>query len=472
MAAFLAATWRCYSIRASLVSVNRCHLEGTPARMKTSLSERMMGQGLRLLRRVSGSSVLDDEGRRNAASKLIYGASRGGFSALLQAGKPVLAAQKLSRRLRPKHNKPADLFDLTPSDEQQMMVEAMQRFAEVALRPAAAKEEHCDLPALLEQGQQLGLTSIALPEAIGGAADTAAGVTQLLIAEALAHGDMGLAAALLSGPSVANLILAAGSREQQAGYLPLFSGEAPVHAALAALEAATLFDPARLQTRASKTHSGYTLNGEKQMVIAAQLASLLLVSASLEDGRRGWFLVPGDQAGLKISEQPAMGLRSAQLCKVELREVQLSADALLGEGESAEALDRSCAVHGQIAAAALTTGTAQAVLDYVSPYVNERKAFGEPISHRQSVAFMVADIAIELEGMRLANWRAAARADRGLQAHSHAAWAYDLALRHGRMIGAHGVQLLGGHGFVKEHPVERWYRDLAALPMLQHHLYL
>ena len=440
--------------------------------MKTSFGERLMGQGLRLLRQVSGSRVLDDEGRRNAASKLLYGASRTGFSALMQAGKPLLAAQQLGRKPRPKRSKPSELFDLTPSDEQQMMVEAMQRFAEEALRPAAIQEQACDLPALLEGGHQLGLASIGLPEAVGGAADGAVGTTQILIAEALAHGDMGLAAALLSGASVANLILAAGNKQQQARYLPLFTAEAPIHAAIASLENSTVFDPGKLQTTATRGEQGYTLNGEKQLVIAAHLASLLLVSARLDDGRSGWFLVDGDQAGLTISEQPAMGLRSAQLCKLSLRGVQLSADALLGTGEAADGLDRSCAVHGQMAAAALATGTAQAVLDYVTPYVNERKAFGEPISHRQSVAFMVADIAIELESMRLANWRAAARADRGLQANDHAAWAFDLAQRHGRMIGAHGVQLLGGHGFVKEHPVERWYRDLAALPMLQHHLYL
>ena len=108
-------------------------------------------------------------------------------------------------------------------------------------------------------------------------------------------------------------------------------------------------------------------------------------------------------------------------------------------------------------------GGAQAVLDYVIPYVNERHAFGEPISHRQAVAFNVADIAIELEAMRLLTLRAAARADAGKDFARDVALARVLCGAKGRQIGSDGIQLLGGHGFVKEHPVERWYRDLRAV---------
>jgi hypothetical protein len=116
---------------------------------------------------------------------------------------------------------------------------------------------------------------------------------------------------------------------------------------------------------------------------------------------------------------------------------------------------------------ALAVGTAQAVLDYVIPYVNDRLAFGEPISHRQSVAFMVADIGIELEGMRLATYRAASRAEQGRPFAREAALARQLCGEYGMKIGSAGVQLLGGHGYVKEHPVERWYRDLRAVAVLE-----
>lgn len=97
------------------------------------------------------------------------------------------------------------------------------------------------------------------------------------------------------------------------------------------------------------------------------------------------------------------------------------------------------------------------------PYVNEREAFGEPISHRQAVAFMVANIAIELDGLRLVTLRGASRAEQGLSFAREAALAKKLATDKGMQFGLDGVQLLGGHGFTKEHPVERWYRDLRGI---------
>ena len=107
------------------------------------------------------------------------------------------------------------------------------------------------------------------------------------------------------------------------------------------------------------------------------------------------------------------------------------------------------------------------MLDYVKDYVNGREAFGEPISHRQSVAFMVADMAIEVQAMRLLTWKAASRATRGQDFAREVGLARQLCTEKGMRIGLDGVQLLGGHGFVKEHPVERWYRDLRAVGVME-----
>lgn len=103
------------------------------------------------------------------------------------------------------------------------------------------------------------------------------------------------------------------------------------------------------------------------------------------------------------------------------------------------------------------------MLDYVIPYVKQREAFGEPIARRQAVAFMCANIAIELDGLRLVTLRGASRAEQGLPFIREAALARKLATDKGMQIGLDGVQLLGGHGFTKEHPVERWYRNLRAI---------
>ncbi|HEX4804996.1 MAG TPA: acyl-CoA dehydrogenase family protein, partial [Conexibacter sp.] len=165
--------------------------------------------------------------------------------------------------------------------------------------------------------------------------------------------------------------------------------------------------------------------------------------------------------GVLVKASPAMGVRAAATADVLLEGVRLPARALLGDGDPA--VYAAAVRRARLAWCALACGTARAVLDYVIPHVNERVAFGEPISNRQSVAFTVSDIGIELEGARLATLRAAARLDAGKDAAREVAVARTLCSEKGAWIGSSGVQLLGGHGYVKEHPVERWYRDLRAV---------
>ena len=158
-----------------------------------------------------------------------------------------------------------------------------------------------------------------------------------------------------------------------------------------------------------------------------------------------------------------MGLRAASLSRLVLKDVAVEKISLLGDADDY----RDCVRFSRLAWCALAVGTGQAVLDYVTPYVKEREAFGEPIAHRQSVAFMVANIAIELQGMRLVTYRAASRVAQGKPAEREIALARRLCAERGMQIGLDGVQLLGGHGFVKEHPVERWYRDLRAIGLME-----
>ena len=160
-----------------------------------------------------------------------------------------------------------------------------------------------------------------------------------------------------------------------------------------------------------------------------------------------------------------MGIRAASTAKLHLRKVELDAGALLAEGDPAAYAE--CVQRARIAWCAVAVGVGKAVLDYVIPYVNERVAFGEPISNRQAVAFTVSNIGIELEGMRLATYRAASRADQGKDFAHPAAIARHLCSEKGMQIGSDGLQMLGGHGFVKEHPVERWYRDLRAVGVME-----
>jgi alkylation response protein AidB-like acyl-CoA dehydrogenase len=422
-----------------------------------------MGLGLRALNRLARLPLMDRPETRRRVSRWLYGASRAGYEAALAVNRPFKAVRTLVAPARAPRAAPADLFDLTPTDEQAMVADAVRRFAAGALLPAAAAADESGAapPELLAEAAALGVAALNVPDALGGAGSERSVVTNALVAEALAHGDMGLAVACLSASSVATALAEFGSAEQQSLYLPALAGDAPASAALAVMEGGTLFDPFALSTRARAADGGYVLEGEKHLVPCAAGAELFLVAAADEGNRPALYAVESGAAGLSRKAQPAMGLRAAGLSRLALDAVKLPASARLpGDYGEFVALSR-------LAWCALAVGTTQAVLDYVIPYANGREAFGEPISHRQSVAFMIANIGIELEGMRLATWRAASLAAAGKPFVREAAIARSLCARHGMKAGADGVQVLGGHGFVREHPVERWYRDLRAVGVME-----
>jgi hypothetical protein len=284
------------------------------------------------------------------------------------------------------------------------------------------------------------------------------------MSEALAQGDMGLAVACLAPAAVSTALSLWGDEDQQATYLPEFVGEHIPAASLAVLEPRPLFDPFKLETRARRANGGYVLSGVKALVPRAAAGELFIVAAALE-GRPALFIVESTAGGISVEPEPAMGIRAAATGRLTFEDVELPASSLLG-GAGAEVY-AECIQLGRIAWSALAVGVGQAVLDYVIPYVKERTAFGEPIANRQAVAFAVSNIAIELDGMRLATYRAASRADQGRSFAREAALARRLTSAHGMSIGSDGVQLLGGHGYVKEHPVERWYRDLRATGVME-----
>ena len=398
---------------------------------------------------------------------MVFQGTKNGFRTATAAGRAFKATQKLGKPARQSAGKSRSLFDLTPDDEQQMFQEAVRDFAEAKVRPAAqdadAKRE---TPAeLLAQTSELGVNMLGIPEELGGVMQEQAATTSALVGEALAHGDMGIAYAALAPGAVATAIGHWGSAEQQATYLPAFAGEDAPAAALALLEPRPLFDPLNLETTARRDGDDWVLDGAKSLVARATDCELFLVAAAAEGIGPALFVVESGGEGLSVRDEPAMGLRPAATGRLLLEGVRLPAGALLGEGRREDYVE--CVQRARIAWGSLAVGAAQAVLDYVIPYVNERTAFGEPISNRQAVAFGVSDIGIESAGMRLAVYRAASRADQGKDFAREAALARKLCAAKGMEIGSEGVQLLGGHGFVKEHPVERWYRDLRAAGVME-----
>ena len=431
------------------------------------VAERSMGLGLRWLNKLAGSDLLDRIRIRKQVERALFTSTKNGFRSATAAGRTFKAAQKLTGPARQSPSKPRALFDISPDDEQQMLQEGVRDFAETKVRPVAKQADFDkETPAeVLDQANELGINMLGVPEELGGVMHEQAAVTSVLIGEALAHGDMGIAYAALAPGAVATAIGHWGTPEQEATYLPAFTGEDTPAATLAILEPRPLFDPLKLETTARKDGDDWVLSGTKSLLARPKECELFLVAAEAEDLGPALFVIESGTSGLTVEEEPAMGLRPATTGRLLLEDVKLPATALLGEGKREDYVE--CVQRARIAWCSLAVGTAEATLDYVKQYVNERVAFGEPISNRQGVAFAVSDIGIESEGMRLATYRAASRADQGQDFAREAAMARRLCAQKGMQIGSEGVQLLGGHGFVKEHPVERWYRDLRAAGVME-----
>ncbi len=423
-----------------------------------------IGLAVAALNKFASSGLIDRLGIRKVSERGVYRVTSAGFRTAGTVGRTFARAGKATRGSRVPAAKNTGLFDLTPGEDEQMLADVVAEFAKEMVRPAAAAaNEECAAPEdLLKASLEIGLPILGVAEDLGGIATERSAMAGTLVHEALAHGDMGLAVAALAPGAVATALSLWGTDEQQATYLPAFTGDEVPAAALALAEPTALFDPLSPAATAVARGESYVLNGVKSGVVRGSEAELFIVGAEL-DGAPQLFLVESGAAGITIESDPSMGLRAGSLSRLLLDDVVVEKISLLGDAEDY----RECVRLSRLAWCALAVGTAQAVLDYVTPYVKEREAFGEPVAHRQSVAFMVANIAIELQGMRLVTYKAASRVAQGKPAEREIALARRLCAERGMQIGLDGVQLLGGHGFVKEHPVERWYRDLRAIGLME-----
>ena len=420
--------------------------------------------GLALITPIVGQEFLDRYNLRDPLNRTLKYGVKQVFSAAGASTRQFKRIQGLGKAPTRLKASGADYFDLTPDEDQKLILETVSEFADEILRPAAHDADNAASypPDLIAKAAELGITAINIPEDFDGIASHRCTVTNALVAEALAYGDMGLALPILAPGGVASALTHWGSVDQQATYLPEFAGESVPQACVAIAEPHALFDPTALKTTAVRSPSGYRMNGVKSLVPAAADAELFIIAAQLS-GKPALFIVESSSKGLTVKADPSMGIRAAALGRVELDNVAVPLAARLGEDDATDADYSEAIALSRLGWAALAVGTSHAVLDHVVPYIKQRQAFGEPIAHRQAVAFMCANIAIELDGLRLITWRGAARAEQGLPFAREAALAKRLGTDKGMQIGLDGVQLLGGHGYTKEHPVERWYRDLRAI---------
>jgi alkylation response protein AidB-like acyl-CoA dehydrogenase len=359
------------------------------------------------------------------------------------------------------------MYSFDPDEEQQMLVDAVGRYASTDLRPAAHEaEEAREIPGrLVSKGWELGVLQASIPEAYGGFGDRSA-VTGVLAAEELAFGDLAGAYAVMAPALFATPILLAGSEEQKKEYLPgVIEGDwSPYTAAF--IEYSFDFDPGDMRTTAKLQNGKYVISGEKAYVPFASDAKAVLVYASL-DGKTQGFIIPRDAAGLTVAQdrELLMGLNALPLYRVKLEAVTVSEENRLGGAAGHDFQPILAAM--RLASAAMAVGVARAAFEYSRDYAKEREQFGVKIAQKQAIAFMLAEMVTEIEAIRLLTWEAAWKLDTGkedamTEAYLAATGAADMVM----MVTDRAVQILGGHGYIREHPVELWMRNGRGFAML------
>jgi alkylation response protein AidB-like acyl-CoA dehydrogenase len=359
------------------------------------------------------------------------------------------------------------MYSFEPNEEQKMLVDAVGKYAQNDLRPAAHDaEESRELPKkLVSKGWELGFLQASIPEAYGGFGDRSA-VTGALAVEEMAFGDLAGALAVMTPSLFATPILLAGTEQQKQEFLhSVIEGDwSPYTAAL--IEYAFDFDPNALRTSARAEGGDYILSGEKAFVPFAKDAEAMIVYADL-GGKTQGFIVPKGVAGLSVVDEreKLMGLNALPMYRVKLDGVKVPAANRLG-GEAGHDFELILASM-RIASASAAVGVAKASFDYATNYAKEREAFGVKIAQKQAIAFMLAEMAIEIESMRLMTWEAAWKLDTGKEDAAQAAYlAFTGAADMAMMVTDRGVQILGGHGYIREHPVEMWMRNGRGFAML------
>lgn len=350
------------------------------------------------------------------------------------------------------------MYGFEPTDEQNMLIDAVRRYAEKDLRAAGHDaDEAGEFPAgLIEKGWELGVLQASIPEAYGGFGERSA-VTGVLAAEEMAWGDMAAALAVMTPATYAMPLLLAGSEQQKSSLLPpVIEGEWQPYTA-AFIEPDFDFYPGEMRTQATPGSGGYRLTGTKAMVPFADQARGVIVYASCE-GQTQAFVVPAQAVGLKVGEREALlGLGALPLFRVLLEGVEVPADARLGGPQGHD--PKPLLAAASVAVAGLALGLSRAAYEYARDYAKDRIVFGTPVAQKQSIAFGLAEMAIEIEAIRLLVWEAAWLLDAGKDASQAAYLALTGASDMAMMVTDRAVQYLGGHGYIREHPVERWMRN-------------
>ena len=359
------------------------------------------------------------------------------------------------------------MISFGPTAEQRDLQRLAHEFAERELRPVAAEwdEREAYPPDLLAKAAQAGLTAYAIPAEYGGGGVDA--VTSALIAEELSWGCAGLASTLQATMFPVRPLLRFGTKAQRARYLPLLARVEGTLAAIAFTEPHAGSDVGAISAEAKRDGDEYVLTGEKVYITNGGIADVTVVFAKTGDELAAFLVERGDPGVAAGRVERKLGLRASQTGSVLLDSARVPAHRRLGdEGQGFEvALDFFQASRPQVAAGAV--GVARAAFEYATAYAREREAFGRPILSRQGVGFKLADMAMLVEAARLLVWRAASAVDAGDDAGLLGSYAKAFAADAAMRITTDAVQVLGGAGIMRDHPVEKWMRDAKVFQVVE-----
>ncbi|MGB1699975.1 MAG: acyl-CoA dehydrogenase family protein, partial [Nannocystaceae bacterium] len=356
------------------------------------------------------------------------------------------------------------MFEFQPSETEEMMREGARQYADRILAPRATALDHeGGFPEdSLRQAADLGLLGINVPEQYGGV--EAGAVAYALSVMELGRACAATTVAMTVSNMVAEVICAFGTEAQREAHVTrLCSGEYVV-GGFALSEAGAGSDPSRMLTKATRTDKGWSITGNKLWITSGTHAGLFVVWARTSDapGARGLsaFLVPGDAPGLvRGKPEEKMGQHGSTTTPLELHEVELGEDGLLGKEGEGFRIAMMALDGGRIGIASLATGVAEGAHAFALDYAHERTQFGAPIMTYQAIQWMLADNATELDAMRLMTLNAAWLKDRGKPFTREASMAKLFASERGFDICNRALQVLGGYGYTREYPVERALRD-------------
>jgi alkylation response protein AidB-like acyl-CoA dehydrogenase len=352
-------------------------------------------------------------------------------------------------------------FELT--DDQREIQALAREFAAAEIEPHAADwdREHHFPKELFGKLAELGLMGACVPEEYGGAG--ADFLSYILVLEELAKADAGVAVTVAVHTSAVTLpILAFGTDEQKSRFVPpLARGE--VIGAFALTEAEAGSDAGALRTAATPNGNGWTISGAKQFISTARFAGTFLLFARTDPdtpGAKGVSAFILDAEHIRVTgEEEKLGLNSSVTNSIAIEEAEVGPDRLLHEEGRGFRVAMSTLDGGRIGIGAQALGIAQAAYDFARNYALERRQFGKRIAEFQAIQWKLADMATEIDAARLLTYRAAWRKQQGLSHTLEGAKAKLFASETARRVTGEAIQILGGYGYTKEFPVERYYRD-------------